>query len=416
MKTLSQEIEGVNLNGLEGFNLKALTFSLSEHIRVGKYPRISAIRIIISCFLIKEKWDFNKSETPVLFVLHHYRRNVVDMVNKVAGLVKDSSLMSLNEVVGLKILVGVNRLILFLKWDRKLKKMTEMPRVMRYQLINELLRVQHLKSFIDESFDIKDFKLVVVFYDAQILGNYLVQLAKLNSVPTATLSHGVVLAQRDVSLIDYCGIELRGSISDYFLAWNDFSFQEAMKQGMKSEKVKVLGVPYFIDYDINSSVSERSGNEIFGVVLDNNSGDRFNKMLISISNRLSDAMNLKYTIRFHPSYKGNEYDDLINFNFYIGPDNSDSISEYAQNVNFTLLANSTVFIELIFLGHRVYRYGDNSIFDKFREYKYNSFSDFEMCEDMVSKKINCSTELFKSLCSVREVKNSYLNFFKDFVE
>jgi hypothetical protein len=239
----------------------------------------------------------------------------------------------------------------------------------------------------------------------------MVQKFKNLNIKTATLSHGIFLAERDINKIDYCGLELKATNSDFFLAWNNFTYSEAIKQGIKPEKIKVLGIPQFVK---TNKINCNKDKKTFGIILENKSGEEYNKKLIYCANKLSYILNFKFSVRYHPSFSGDEYDNLIDKKNFIGKNKDVEISNYCKKVNFSLIANSSVFIELIFLKHKIYRFSSDNIYDKYRDFNFNSFKNFDELNNLIKNKIDQSSELFEQLCTVNNVKSSYLNFFKQF--
>ena len=411
MVTIVEGLKDVELRGFKEYNLSKLCFFMSELDRVQHLSKdMTFLTTIKKCISTSERWVYNSGNSNILFFLNHTRSNNVDLLNSVSDLIPRKCQISYLDESRIVLNRCTKNIWLIFSWLLKLRA-TKLMSTQKYFLIRELLRIKYLDDFLSKSVDISKFRLVVAFYDAQTFGNFLIQKAQLNRILTATLSHGIVLAQRSDMPIDYCGIELRGTISDFFLGWNKFSKNEALKQGISENKIKILGVPYFIGYD--TGINNYSGGR-FGLVLDNMSGDIFNKRLIVIGNQLSKELNIKYTIRFHPSFNGNEYDKIIDFNYYEGINTDSTIKEYVRTVDFTLLANSSVFIELIYLKHKVYRYGDNSTFDKYRAFKQNSFSSYATLSVMYKSNENRIDELFEELCTVSDVKKSFTEFFKQF--
>lgn len=411
MITIEEEVRGVNLKGFDGYDIPKLVFFLSEHERLNnKQKSISYLYIVLKCFISKISWNYKKGNSPILFFKQKTRKQHSTMVDTVVDIVNGAGTLYFENKFSFSI-NGFKLMKMLLLWNFELEK-SNLTNKAKRMLLNELITLKKLDFFLNK-INLNNYKLLVVFYDAHTEGNFIVQKFKKLGVKTATLSHGIVLAERDRNIIDYCGVELKGTVSDYFLAWNNFSFNEAVKQGLDKNKIKVLGIPQFIN---NSMLAEKVNSNTFGVILENSSGEKYNMKLIKIANKIATRFNYKYKLRFHPTFKGNEYDKIIDFKCYVGNDNSLNVANYTSDVKFSLVANSTVFIELVFMKHLVYRYASNTIHDKYRDFSYNVFkSSFELTDILLNEKDE-SDKLFYEICTVRDVKKSYLEFFESFYD
>tara|TARA_R110002020_G_scaffold144769_1_gene317929 strand:- start:3528 stop:4772 length:1245 start_codon:yes stop_codon:yes gene_type:complete len=412
MATIEKELIDLKLSNFESYNLSQLFFSLSEHDRISPNKNlVTSKRLFLRLFFETDKWVFQKGKGKLLFFLQNSSRSdVINLVGNVVDIVDDRSFIYLTKTNSIHLFKSLKYIKLFILWKYTLKKETSLSKIQIRKVINILIRISKLSDQL-KLVDFSKYNLLINFYDAEPIGNFMAQTLMKFGCTTATLSHGVVLSERDNTVIDYSGIELKGFISDYFLAWNRFSKREALKQGIGESKIKILGIPKFINFESSQSNSIVG---IIGVILDNKSGDKYNRILIEMANKFCEKNSYFYLIRFHPSFSGSEYDNIINSKFYLGIDKSDSIDNYRKGVEFTLIANSTVFIELVYIGHKVYRYGSKDIWDKYRDFYYNTFSNFDQFQNLFINKINDSEELFNELCTIKDVKKSYSLFLENF--
>ena len=412
MKTIGNEITKIELSGFEYYNIQKLFFYISEFDRINpENNEIKFYKLLFRTFYETDNWNFEKGSSNIVFFLQNStRQDVVKMVKSVANIVENRNFIYLSKKKSLHLSKFYKYLKLLIKWNKELRR-TNLTRNQINKTLNVLLRMTKLKVKL-EALEYRDYKLLVNFYDAETIGNFVSQTFKLNDVKTATLSHGIVLAERDNSIIDYAGIELKGFVSDFFLAWNNLTKYEAAKQGVDIDKIKVLGIPKFLGWQ---DFKLKSQPNVLGVVLDNWSGDIFNKILIDFANKFCKRNDFKYTIRFHPSFNGKEYNNFIDQNYFIGNNKSSTIANYSENVEFTIIANSTVFIELVYIKHKVYRYSIKDHLDKFRDLGHNTFENFKEFEKLYKNKIDESDKLFDKLCTVKDVDKSYYNFFNDFL-
>lgn len=412
--TIKDSLKGLKFKGFEEYNIASFSFFLSENNRLNrmKIKRPLALSLL-NCFYDSYGWSYKHGNKDILFFCQKTRPQHLEMFVKLSNLVEGTKRITFKKKATFSILQGITIFNLLFQWLKTLKN-TQLNKEQKIRLVNELIRVKKLDFFIDKIANkIGKPNLLVSFYDAHGDANFVNQKFKLKGTTTATLSHGVVLAERDKNLIDYSAIELRGTTSDLFLAWNQFTIDEAKKQGLNLKKFKILGIPHFID---NTNQIKKTKSNIFGVVLDNKSGDSYNKEIIKYADKLSFETDFKFMIRYHPNFKGDEYDYLIkNKNKYLGIDSSFLIEDYAKKVEFTLIANSSVFIELVYLKHSVYRLRLNNMHDKYRSITLNSFHNEKELLYLIKNNIDNSDDLFNYLCSIRDVKSSYLSFFQSYL-
>lgn len=258
-----------------------------------------------------------------------------------------------------------------------------------------------------------DYKFIVVYYDTSPDENYLVQVFKNRGIITMTMQHGIFARKSHIKSISDTAFELQMSISDYFLAWNTYTQDEAVKVGLEKNRVVVLGAPKFIDAKKPNEVLCCSKN-IFGVILNNSAFDFHNKKLVEMANIISESVGYKYVLRYHPQLKGNEYNSLTN-SFYGGSSSNDkTIAEYASEVSFTIISSSSVFVDLLMLNHPVYRLRVHDE-DTYSTVLYNSFQSVGELKAMLD---NCSdnSEVFNYLCNDYNVYQNYRNFFNKYLK
>jgi hypothetical protein len=265
-----------------------------------------------------------------------------------------------------------------------------------------------------KNINIANYKLLVVYYDANSLYNYYVQKFQKHSIKTATLQHGVALARREnINNLDFAGIEFGNCISDYLLAWNQFTYEEAIRSGIEKERIIIAGILRCINLPVIDN--KREEKKIFGVVLDGIFTEESNLFLIQYANKLAKQLNCKYILKYHPAFDGNEYYRAIDKDCFLYTcEKNMSVFEYAKTVDFSLVANSTVFFELVYMQHCVYHYLSNYMTDKYRNIPYNSFSSFDELLKILNEKNDHTQKLFDICCSVSNIEKTYKDFFSMF--
>ena len=260
---------------------------------------------------------------------------------------------------------------------------------------------------------VKDYRFVVTYYDAAPDENYFTQVSKQKSITTMTLQHGIFARKNEINSITDTAFELSCSISDYYLAWNQYTKDEAIKVGLPSEKIIVLGAPKYI----NTKEPEKAckaENSTFGVILNNSAFDRHNRCLIDMANDIYDKTGFHYLLRYHPQMNGGEYKELYGRGFLKEDDNSHSILDYANSVSFTIISSSSVFVDLLLLKHPTYRLKVTEE-DTYSTVNFNSFSTVdELIKIRETKKDDDSA--FNYLCTSYDTYNKYRSFFNSILK
>lgn len=252
--------------------------------------------------------------------------------------------------------------------------------------------------------DTKEYVYGLVYNDSNPYENILVQHMKRKGIYTATLQHGIFDKHGC-----WRGLEFRASVSDDFLAWNYYTKDLAMECGISKEKIKVLGMPRYIN-----SVVVAQGNQkgIFSVILGGKLVFDENKRLIEFANNLSRELGLKYFVRYHPTYEGNEYDMLVDRQFYIWENRyNDSIVDMCEQSDFSLVGSATsMIIDLIYLKQPFLQYFDQWDGKKYKK-RTNYFRNYNELKEQMRKLTSQSEEMFYYYCTTAEVKKSYNEYF-----
>lgn len=257
----------------------------------------------------------------------------------------------------------------------------------------------------------KKYSLVVAYYDASPDENFVIQLFKKRGITTATLQHGIFAKKNKIKTITDTAFELSSSISDYYLAWNMYTFDEAINVGMDPSKIKILGMPKYIDLKEPKTTLGQE-NQVFGVILNNSAFDLHNRKLIDTANSFAEKYGYSFWVRYHPQMKGNEYNKLLSNSCLGVADNGESIAEYASRLSFSIISSSSVFVDLLMLKHHVFRLRVNED-DTYSTVKQNSFSNHLELYSL----INCEYDdsAFKYLCNTYRVYENYRSFFDSII-
>lgn len=264
-----------------------------------------------------------------------------------------------------------------------------------------------------KKYPLNNYRFFVTYYDLAPDQNYFIQKCKSIGVATMTLQHGTFSRKKNVKTVVDSGIEFSGSLSDYFLAWNEYTKDEALKVGMNSKKIKVLGIPKYCSVK-DCKTPPNNCNKVFGVILNNGNLDFYNKKMIECANEIYAKTGYRYVLRYHPWQKGNEYTGYLGDGFLHNTDNTKPITDYLKEVDFSIVSNSSVFVELLFLRHRVFRMSISED-DMYSTIKENSFSTPGELVEVLKNPINKENYdyLFKYLCNGYNSCENYKRFFKE---
>lgn len=279
----------------------------------------------------------------------------------------------------------------------------------KVHLIQTLIVMNDMAHDLDSVIDWTRYKLCFCFYDAETFQNFLIQHAKQNNCLTATLQHGIMLAKRSEisNNLDFLGIEFEAFVSDYFLVWNEFTKKEAIKSGIPEEKIKVLGVVKCIG---KAGLKRESKSKTIGVILDGVLQEENNKYLINISQNFAKSHSFKCLFRYHPDFKGTEYNDIIDASISEVCQKGISLEEFIRCISFCIVANSTVLFELEYYGVPVLRYSSDNMKDKFRDYPSHYFTSEKDISEVYDKLFSSSTDK-----TMLNADNLYKEFFLQFI-
>lgn len=381
---------------------------------------------IVRCFSLfwhtRYTYDIKTSNGARILFFESYngRTNFVNYVLSLSNMMNSDVAIEKKGNKTLDFFSGIKILLFYLpSWKRQLKKAKlgkDFERKSLYYLVKIYRTYYDLKGSILEPSNIERYNLYVTFYDSMPKEAFLVQYMHLNGLKTATLQHGAFTAKRNNQIVN-SGVELRTINSDYFLCWNRFTVDEALKEGVELEKCVVVGIIGFSNNDTRVKCNEVSNNT-FGVVIGHPTFEKENKILIESANLLARKTGKCFYLKLHPKYSDTYFEPYVDNSYYMGiVKKGIPMLDYANSVEFSLVGASTVFVELVYLRHRVLRYSSGEIVDKWRDIRVGSY--FQKPENVVYayegiNNMESEKQLFDYLCTVEDVKNEYRCFFSKF--
>ncbi len=417
--SLIDKIKNTTFRGLENYDIPNFCTLHSIGLDLGITSYKQSIKYFIKALFFEEfKYKYKcNNENKILFFYsnYYYRQDHFDTFMKFAKRIEIGDVLyPIKKKRKLKFILGIRNFVSVLPWiaDMRNRNLSFQEKITILAVLHEINEFKKIMS----TFKLSKYNLLVVYYDVNPIENMLVQHFKSLDKKTATLQHGTFTAEKlDVNDVEYMGIELKNSTSDYFLAWNQMTKDEGMMSGIDGSRIKVLGIPKYINTIVKTELSNKN-QKTFGVVLGTKSSDKQNIELVKIANEISTRLGYKYMLKYHPTFNLNEYKFYTNTNYLGSFEKYMSIQEYSDSVDFTLVGNSSVYIELIFLKHRTYRLSSKDIIDKFDVIETNRFSDSEELYDIINNSNdNVTEELFNYLCTTEDVYESYMNFFRSFI-
>ncbi len=353
---------------------------------------------------------YHKSTTPsILFLISevNLRTDLMDMMKQVCTTVPARSFdfLILTKNISFSFKRFFLNLAKLMVWAFQLRgKYHSITQLMLIQKC--LLEASDYQKEIINYINIHKINLTVVRYDAQFLDNFMLQTMCKYGIKTATLQHGVMISERPQLSYkaDFCGFEFKASVADYFLVWNEFEKQEALKSGISERKIIITGNAKCIKVKPLENLTD---NVKFGVLLDGFDMYDNNKKLIEMANQISTLLGLSYVVRYHPAFRGNEYSSIISSNLGTVSKISD-IRDFLSELRFCLISNSTILFELPYYHIPYYRFSEQRQDDKYLNLSEPSFCDIESF--YILYKSTKSPEFQSS-----DLFNNYKNFFAGFI-
>ena len=283
----------------------------------------------------------------------------------------------------------------------------------KYQIVKDLIGLYPIQKYFRQ-IDFYKYSLLVCYHDCVQHECLLNLMFKDKGITTSTLQHGQFNAWRENTYIN-CGLELSCSPSDYFLCWNKFTQDEAIKCGWIKERTPIVGVISNIGRGRVKCI--KSNNGVFGVVLSHPSWHQDNLDMIRAANLLASHENLRYYLKLHPNYEEKDFEDCVDENFCLGNVKKGiDLLEYANMVDFSVVGSSSVFAELVYFYHDIIRYSSQLASDKYRDISIGNV--FYTPDGIVESYHNITGKakdaLFKYLCETNNAERRYKEFFKKY--
>lgn len=331
--------------------IDAIVFDSLESLQI--YRRMGGL--VQTIFWEKPNISPNKFKSKILFFKSMQREDYNKNFKQLSELSKDKEILDIKylknanlRLYPLYIILKYMPLLIYTNFSFNLLKMIYLI----------LCQVKYLE--VAERVYKNDFSYLVVFADMQAMDNMLCQIAKRKGIKTVTLQHGLYVDYEknfNVNIVNY-----KHHIADYFLSWGKDT-NDLIKKYHKNPNLFICGKPLPV-------IEERSIQNYFTVVFDQNIFHDYNKKLLEIAYKIAEDFQLKINLRLHPNNKIDWYsidDKIVLFNKKI------------QNSSFIVGHTTSLLYELMRLGIPSYKLKSevpSNILDE--DFKFSTVEELEI--------------------------------------
>ena len=418
---LFSTLNGISFKGFPDVRWNFIFGRLSLYFQCEEFDRKAKVISILDFFysLLFPKvpcYNIEKKSKKGVLLLNNCcdRKTNIDRLHIVSDLILNRTIILGSKPHRKFNIIYTTNVLLYIPFCLFSFRKRDIPFIQKLIILNRLAYLHQVLDYINKNIEIHNYSLFVSYYDSLTEDSFWEEIFRLNKIKTASLQHGQFISYREDTVIN-CGIELRTFKSDFLLCWNNFTRREAVISGIEESRLPILGIIGYASKEYWTRCI-KPNNDIFGVVIGHPDYIDENITLINAANHLSRAKGFRYYLKLHPSYKDDFFKDIVDQNHYLGNIKKGiDMIDYANMIDFSIVGSSTVFTELIFLGHEVIRYSNQSIKDKYRDIKLGlTFSEPKQILDVYNRGNFEIDSLFDDLCSIREVQSSYQNFFSVF--
>lgn len=419
---ITKKLKSIEFLGFKGYQVdKILTIPTQEVLKdVFKLGFIRCCRILLGN-IIKERYHYSfssiKNAKVVLYYSHdHAQRNdYVRFMEMVASCSKDTVLFTglqnrRRTLSNFKIdFSSIKMVFLLFSWMLTLSR-NGIKRKYWAKFLASLLDSYKWKLMLIENQEtLLSIQSLVTIFDAREYENVLTQFVSHYGIPTATLQHGHYGHEyyHDPKHF-YIGIGYRGFVSDFFLAWGESSYHNAINCGINKSKVIKVGAPSLI----NSKVIKGTKGAI-GLLLDG--GEEAipdNKNMYNIVREVAKEKRKKLLVKLHPSYRTPDY------SFFVGDDNVElyngDLESFAADIELAICCNTSCLLLLLSWRIHLIHYAPIFMYDMYGELRNYSFSNTKELIDLYENELLPSS-LLSLYTEVNHVKENYKKVFEQIV-
>lgn len=384
---------------------------------VSKYTNHFFRRILRSAFFSKYSVKVKGNGNIILLFSNCYseRLDYKKKMETLWGYLEDCRLLNYEKKIRELNLDAIVRLICVPIWwiqiGHKLEKIDKLF------IITSLLEALEERDSIVKIINDINISGIIVYCDAHITDNLIVQHYKAKRVATATLQHAYIAAIDNDSVEYLPATATEGFVSDFFLLQGEEAKVEAIKSGIEPKKLFIAGG---LEGEIpQCPLKLRSG--IFGVSLCVKEMQRHNEELMDIANKIAEHYNLKYIIRLHPSITEVDIFDFIDKKYFVEiEDKTETINEYVRKVDFSITGKSTLFSQLLARNHPAFQFIDSEGKGIYPSLGWGEFSTITQFDLLYEKLVGEEEDYYKQLENASRylinnfgVREKYREFVRD---
>lgn len=293
-------------------------------------------------------------------IIHLFRESINDI--KYIELIRYISFKELHK----KIYVLINNLIKFL-----LNRVND-------PYISAIVVTQYMisKKYLDQFNFLEKLSVFCTFCDAYGTDNLMAQMANNKGITTVTLQHGqyrVLSSGNEIADAE----AYENFISNYMLTWGQATVDEFEQAGIDTNRLIKVGA--LKSFSFAEKISNHKNKGVFGVVLSGEPYRKTNLNMISLANNIAEKYKLKYFLRMHPKNDKSFYMKYCKSEYLSGSSYNIENVQYAQEIDFSLIHMTGVFVELLSINSPIVVYKDillEKIF-QIEPYCIQSIEDFD---------------------------------------
>lgn len=412
-------LSGLKVKGFEGLDLSAILKSTALQIGFGKYSLLGAMKYLIKriIFDTEEYYLVGEEEgNKVLFMCVNMHRedhkktgeNFVKLVGGMDGFFVRDIPPKMNRHI-----LSDSGTVIYWFLIFSIQKRIRFSETIVY--LSALRECRWSKRVLEDVVKFERYRMGISYFDADALGSMWQQIFSMNQLVTATLQHGMFAKKEKPTDVNETGIEFMNSGSDWFLAWNSFSFDNAVAAGMDPHKIKILGIPKSVNKeneDFHELQAMDKNTNSFGVILNVGSLEGHNRRLLHMAKCIAEAYHMECIVKYHPGMNGNEYESLTKQIWKCRVvERKCTTKEFADMVSFSVASESSMYVELICLRHPIYRLRLDAD-DKFARVDMGSFQTLEELSSLREDN-TLRQKLYGYFCCEGDVKKNYVEFIKE---
>jgi hypothetical protein len=380
--TVYKELKAANKINYRGYlmqDILATDFAFHAYGRLGSTGVINTFKNLIS---IKDTKNFEKQlvNHGVLFTTSNYGKDHRNLLDAIVDDLDRAFIYTNISRRKLKFNI-VNLLISF--WQIFFKHKTNVSFFTQMFFFSKLVRYKNLIDELEKIATPINIKSYVAHLSCLADDSIYCQFFKKRGVNTYCIQHGVFNADNEYKTkIPLDVINIENFQADYMLGWGDSVRLSMIKQGFRNEQFVLAGNPKFKNNKKISLKKSDFNNVVVCLARDLYLNE--NLQLLEIVSNL-ESFGIKAFIKLHPRSNTTLYARAIDQNNLQVLEQTISLNEsiIQNNIDFTIVYNSTVYYEFYILGLISFRFSinENDIIFGLND----SFSNYEELVNKINK-------------------------------